>query len=539
MDRVYGVWIGRTLKNRYTTFAVFLSAGIVGSAYFMSNRIGFSFSPSIETPFIQAEIELPSGSPAERTKEVCFEIEEAARKALEINGEDDILIGVSVSLGRGGSNEGEVSVRLVPQKERKITGEAFANLWREQIPDIPDLESVFFDYLIGPGGSAEIDIQLSHPSVETLRAVATELSAGIENYPGVEDVRKGFGRNMPEFQFELTPEGRSLGLTGRELGRQARHAFYGAEALRQPREREEVRVMVRYPESDRQSLAALENLLIRTPDGQEIPLRQAAKIVEAEAPVRIERFNGARVVNVTANVVPGVTTGNRALRAIERNELADIEARYPGLRYSFEGEQREQREGMVALSWGLTAALFAIYGLMASLLGGYGSAFVILLMIPWCLLGAVAGHVLLGYELSVFSIFGMIALCGMVVNGAFVMAITRNQYLREGKSPIEAVRLAALRRIRPIVLTASTTFLGLAPMIVETSIQAQFLVPMAISLGVGAVVSAVVTLFLVPALMAIVDDIKVGLSSSAAGSRVNPPDENSPVGAPSVARSLH
>ena len=234
--------------------------------------------------------------------------------------------------------------------QRQITAAQFATLWREFIPEIPDVESIFFDYLIGPGGSAEIDIQISHPEIGVLRQAASEVAAAVEAYPGVEDVRKGFGREMPQFNFRIKPEGRSLGLTARELGRQIRHAFYGAEALRQPRGREELRVMVKLPANERRSLAGLENLLIQIPSGGEIPLSQAADIIPAEAPVRIERVNGSRVVNVTANVIPGVTTGNKVLSAFGQQQMALIASKYPGLRYSFEGEQREQRESMLNLA---------------------------------------------------------------------------------------------------------------------------------------------------------------------------------------------
>ncbi len=506
IDRWYGPVIRRVIRNRYLTCGVFVGLLFVSVGYSFSGRVNFSFRPSIETPFIQAEVEMPSGTPVARIREVCFQVEAAAREVIAQSGEADILVGVTVGLKYRGFNGGEVSVRLVPQSERRITAEEFANLWREAIPDIPDIESVFFDYLIGPGGSAEIDVQISHPEVAVLRKAAGEVAAAIGKYPGVEDVKKGFGREMPQFSFEVTPEGRSLGLTARELGAQIRHAFYGAEALRQPREREEVRVMVKYPESQRKSLSGLENLLIRVPEGGEIPLIQAAKVIPTTAPVRIQRINGARVHNITANVVPGMTTGNKVLSSFSKVELPEIMARYPGLKYSFEGEQREQRDSMANLYWGLVLSLFAIYALMASLLRSYLQAVIVLLMIPWSLSGAVLGHVLMGFDLSVFSIFGMLALCGMVVNGAFVLAVTRNHYLREGQDPVEAIVLSAQRRFRPILLTALTTFLGLGPMIFETSLQALFLVPMAISLGIGTLVSAVVVLSLIPAMMVIAEE---------------------------------
>ena len=295
---------------------------------------------------------------------------------------------------------------------------------------------------------------------------------------------------MPQFNFEFKPAGESLGITARELGRQIRNAFYGAEALRQPRDRDELRVMVRLPEADRRTLAGLEDLLVRAPGGGEIPLGEAATITAATAPVRIDRVDGGRVLNVTANVIAGENTGNKVLAAFAEDGLPQILARYPGLRYRFEGEQREQREAMRELAWGLVAALFAIYAIMAALLRSYKDALVVLLTIPWSLAGAVIGHVLLGFGLSVFSVFGMIALCGMVVNGGFVLAVTRNRLVQAGHTVEEANTLAALRRFRPIILTALTTFLGLLPMIFETSIQALFLVPMAISLGIGTLVSS-------------------------------------------------
>ncbi|MGB0422421.1 MAG: efflux RND transporter permease subunit, partial [Limisphaerales bacterium] len=316
----------------------------------------------------------------------------------------------------------------------------------------------------------------------------------------------GFGREMPEYDFDLTPEGQSLGITARELGQQIRHAFYGAEALRQPLDRDELRVMVKLPERERNSLSSMQNMLIRVPGGGEIPLNQAARIQLTDAPARITRVNGARVINVTANVVPGITSGNKVLGSFQKKELPTILTKYPELRYSFEGEQREQREAMHDLSWGLLVALFAIYAIMASILRSYLKALIILLMLPLSLAGAVMGHVLMGFDLSVFSIFGMIALCGMVVNGALVLELTRAQYVKEGKTPIEAIQLAAQRRFRPILLTAVTTFLGLGPMIFETSIQALFLVPMAIALGVGTLVAAILVLTFIPAVMALSDE---------------------------------
>lgn len=508
MTRCYSPLLRAAMNYRYVTATLFTVALALVIVYLKSGRSNFTFRPSIETDFIQAEIEMPSGTPVERIRDVAFQIEAAARRAAARTNEKDILKGVYTSVAERGANEGEVSALLVSQSQRVITGAGFAALWRGEIGEIPDIDSLFFDYLFGPGGSAEIDIQLAHPDIDTLREAATEVAAAIDRFPGVEDIRKGFGRAMPQYNFEIKPAGRSLGITARELGSQIRNAFYGAEALRQPRGRDELRVMVKLPEDERRSIGGLEDLLIRAPGGGEIPLGQAAEIIPTDAPVRIERVDGGRVVNVTANVVPGVANGNKVLAAFQREDIPAIIARHPGLRISFEGEQRDQREALADLSVGLVASLFAIFAIMAALLRSYLQAFIVLLTIPWSLGGAVAGHILLGFDLSVFSIFGMIALCGMVVNGAFVLDVTRSDLLRKGVPPQQATMLAAQRRFRPILLTAITTSLGLGPMIFETSVQALFLVPMAISLGVGTLASAVVILFLIPALTTIADDFR-------------------------------
>lgn len=509
MERAYRPLLDLAIRFRYFTLAAFSAVLLIMGAWILSGRIDFIFRPAIETDFVQAEIELPTGTPVDRTREVVFEIEAAAKRAVEKTGEKEILVGYQMEVADRSSNGGEVSVMLVPQSQRKITGSEFVELWRNEIGDIPDLESLFFDWLIGPGGEAEIDVQLAHPDTATLRHAADEVAEAIARYPGVEDIRKSFGREMPQLSFEVKPEGQSLGITARDLGNQIRDSFYGAEALRQPRDRQELRVMVRLPEEDRRSMSGLEDLLIRTSNGGEIPIAQAATISESSAPVRIERVGGGRVVNVTANVIPTITTGNRVLDAFSEEELVTILNRHPGLRYSFEGDQREQRDAMHRLMAGLIAALFAIFAIMAAILRSYSQAVIVLLTIPWSLSGAVLGHAFLGFDLSIFSVFGMIALCGMVVNGAFVLAVTRNRYFDEGAAPDAVTRNAALRRFRPILLTAITTFLGLGPMIFETSTQALFLVPMAISLGIGTLVSTVVILLLIPAAFRIAEDISV------------------------------
>ena len=510
MERFYKPVLAACMKFRYITIAVFASSLLVLVAYTFSGRVNFTFNPTIENDYIQGELEMPSGTPVERTREVIFMIEDAAKRAIAKSGEEGFVRNFNVSVASRNTNGARVAIKLVPQSQRKITGAGFVDLWRKEVPDIPDMESLFFDYLAGPGGEAAIYIQLAHPDVDTLRQASEELGDMLALYPGVADIRKGVGKEMPQISFEIKPAGQALGITARDLGQQIRNSFYGAEALRQPREREELRVMVRLPEEDRKSLSSLEGLLIKGANGAEIPINQAAEIIETTAPVRIDRVDGGRVVNVTANVVAAVTNGNKVLSAMEKKELPELLSRYPGLRYTFEGEQRDQREATSSLSIGLTASLFAIFAIMASFLRSYSQSIIVLLTIPWGLAGAVLGHIVLGFDLSIYSVLGMIALCGMVVNGGFVLAMTRNRYMLRGLSAKEAIIQASQRRFRPIFLTAVTTFLGLGPMIFETNEQALFLVPMAISLGLGTLASSLVVLILVPVVFVVMDEVTEG-----------------------------
>ncbi len=507
MERFYRPILNTAIRLRYVTITVFAASLLVLIGYTMSGRVNFTFNPTIENDYIQAELEMPTGTPVARTREVIFQIEEAAKRAMAKTEEEGIVRNYNVSIARRNTNGARVAVKLVPQSQREITGAGFVDLWRNEVPEIPDMESLFFDYLVGPGGEAAIYIQLAHPDVGTLRQAAEELGDMLTLYPGVTDIRKGFGREMPQISFEIKPAGQALGITARDLGQQIRNAFYGAEALRQPRDREELRVMVRLPQEDRKTLSALEGLLIKGANGAEIPINQAAEIIETTAPVRIDRVDGGRVVNVTANVLSDVTNGNKVLTAMEKNELPQLINRYPGLRYTFEGEQRDQREATRSLSIGLTASLFAIFAIMASFLRSYTQATVVLLTIPWGLGAAVFGHIMLGFDLSIYSVLGMIALCGMVVNGGFVLAMTRNRYRERGLDSFESIVQASRRRFRPIFLTAVTTFLGLGPMIFETNEQALFLVPMAISLGLGTLGSSLVVLILVPVVFVVIDEL--------------------------------
>jgi multidrug efflux pump subunit AcrB len=507
INKCYTPLVRYAVSNRYLTTVVFMAILVVAYAYWDSGRIDFSFRPKIQTNRIDAEVTLPYGAPIEDVRRIARLIEEGGLRAVEKSGGSKILDGIMTDVGRRGANTAEVRFYLVPQKERDISTREFSILWRQEVGDIAGLENLFFDYLIGPGGSNAINVEITHPDPDTLELAAADIAGVLAEYEGVTDIDDGFARGKTMFNFKMRSEGRSLGLTARDLGNQVRHAFYGAESLRQQRGRDEVKVKVRLPESERKSLYNLEELMIRTPDGGEIPLARAAELKSGRAYTEIKRVDGKRVLNITSNVIPGVANEFKILADLKTDFLPRILAKYPGLKYSFEGRERERRKAFQQLIYGLGFALIAIFTLLAVLFRSYAQAVLVMVSILFGLASALAGHVIMGYDLSIISIFGMMALCGIVINGGLVLTVTANRMRDSGKPHLEAAVDAGARRFRPIILTAFTTFFGLAPMIFETSVQAKFLVPMAISLGYGILFTTFVILILNPALYVIHHDI--------------------------------
>jgi len=496
----------QALHHRYVTVVVALATLIVMGAYYDTGRIEFSFRPQIQADRLDAEVVLPYGAPIEDVRDVARQIEQAGLRAVQRADGESMLLAVMRDVGRRGSNTAEVNVYLVPQAERKTNAQQFCALWREEVGEIPGLESLFFDFLVGPGGSAAINVELTHADPKTIEAAASDLAQGLQDYTGVADVDDGYAQGKRQFDFTLKPHGRSLGLTSRDVGRQVRHSFYGAEALRQQRGRNEVRVMVRLPKSERRSLHNLEELLVRTPNGAEVPLFETVNKTPGRAYTQIRRVNGNRVLNVTASVIPGVANENKILDDLRDTYMPGLVDRYAGLKWSFSGRDRSKRESLAALGYGLCFAMVGIYILLAVLFRSYVQPILVMISIPLGITGSLLGHIIMGYDLSIISVFGIIALCGVVVNGGLVLVVTANRYVAEGEDPRAAALRAGTRRFRPIVLAALTTFFGLAPIIFETSISARFLIPMAISLGFGILFATPVILILTPALYTIKSD---------------------------------
>jgi multidrug efflux pump subunit AcrB len=345
----------------------------------------------------------------------------------------------------------------------------------------------------------------------------------LQRYPGVFDISDSFLPGKKEMQLKLKPAARSLGLTLDDLARQVRHAFYGAEALRLQRGRDELKVMVRYPEKDRLSIGNVEDMRIRTPSGDEVPFGQVAQVKIEQGYATIERAQRLRVIKITADVETSVINANEVRIALTDSFLPRLKNLYPGLRYTIEGEGKEQAESLADVKAGLAIALFGIYALLAIPFKSFSQPLIVMAAIPFGIVGAVIGHLIMGFDISLLSLFGMVGLSGVVVNDSLVLVFTANTMRDQGKSARDAVTEAGRLRFRPILLTSLTTFAGLTPMLLERSVQAQFLIPMAISLGFGVLFGTFVTLLLVPCGYLILDDIQrvmVGMRTRVASDEV-------------------
>jgi multidrug efflux pump subunit AcrB len=509
-ERIYGPVVRWSVRNHWITWASGVFLLLVAVGFVQGGRISIMFFPKIESDWVVATATLPYGTALEDTKKVQTRIEHAVWDAVEetSKGHPDRLCR-GVFTGMRDTHVIWFVAFLVSTDQRDISATGFAQKWREKIGPLPGLESLVFDSTAGgPSGGSPVDVQLSHKDTRVLEQAAADLAETLGTYEGVTDIDDGFSEGKSQWNLTLTPEARSLGLTAAELGRQMRNTFWGTEALRQQRGRDTIRVVVRLPRSERTSAYDIETLLIRTPDGGEIPLSRAAKIDRGRSYTSIFRTDGRRILHVTGDVVPEVTTGQKVTDALREKELPLVMARYPGLNYTFEGAQRQGRDSMKSLFEGFVIAVLIMYVLIAVPFKSYVQPLVVLSAIPFGIVGAVIGHLIMGYSLSLISMMGLLALSGVVVNDSLVLIHTANRMRDEGKPAKIAVSDAGIRRFRPIVLTSMTTFLGLTPMIFEPSLQARFLIPMAISLGFGVLFATVIILLMVPAFYVIVRDIQ-------------------------------
>jgi len=504
IDDTYGPFLRLCVKRRYLTVSIGFMVLMVVIGYVVSGRIGMILMPRVESDVALATATLPFGVPLSKAVEVRNHLVASADEIRENYGGEKQIEGVFALIKE---NVVVVDIYLTDPDVRPLSTAEVASIWRELVGQIPGVRSLKFESdRGGPGSGAALTVELSHRDIPTLERASAELAERLTEFPNLEDIDEGYTPGKVQFDFALNPEGRSLGLTSEDVARQLRHSFYGAEGLRQQRGRNEIKVMVRLPESQRVSEYDIETLLIRTPGGYDIPLVQVAEFDRGRSYTSIKRRDGRRTITVSADVNP-IGDTNRIIASLDSAVLPQLARDFPGLTYGYEGRQADMSESLESLFGSFALVLIAIYFLLAVPFKSYIQPVIIMLSIPFGIVGAVLGHLIMGYDLSVISMMGIVALAGVVVNGALVLINYANNRRAEGDSALDAIRSAAVRRFRPIILTTLTTFGGLAPMIFETSRQARFMIPMAISLGYGILFATAISLILVPCFYLIVEDV--------------------------------
>jgi len=504
INQVYGPFLDLCIRWRALTVALCLTVLIVVLSYALSGRIGMILMPRVESDQAEVTAVLPVGSPMDKVAAVQEKLSAAMNAVASENGGDQLLKGIFSSVDE---NQVKVKAYLTDAGVRPLNTGEVTQLWREKLGPVVGLESILFESDGGgPGSGASLTVELSHSDIQVLDQASAALAEGLAGFSNVKDIDDGYTPGKQQLDFSIKPEGQSLGLTSAEVARQVRNAFSGAEALSQQRGRNEVTVRVRLPENERTSEYHVEHLMIRTPAGTFVPLIEIANVERGRAYTSISRRDARRTVTVSANVEPIGETG-QVQAALNSTILPELARDYPGLTYGYQGRQADMKESMQSLLGGFALAMLAIYFLLAIPFRSYSQPLIVMIAIPFGIVGAVLGHLLMGYNLSLMSMMGIVALAGVVVNDSLVLIDYANRRRREGASPAEAIRVSGLRRFRPIVLTTLTTFGGLAPMIFETSRQARFMIPMALSLGFGILFATVITLILVPCLYLLIDDI--------------------------------
>ena len=522
--KVYEPALDFTLRHRYSTLASFAGVLIIMIMLVTSGWTRFVFFPSVESETATATLVMPVGTPFEVTSRHADKMFEAAQTmrdkyANEADG-TGMITNILSSAGSGGRSNGshlarvrfETAARETRTSDLSVTD--LINEWRRLVGPIPGAESINFRATFFRPGEP-IDVQFSGNSLDELNRVGDELKVHLASYPGVFEIADSLSDGKEELRIELSAQGHLLGLTRSDIVRQVGQAFKGLEAQRIQRGRDDIRVLVRFPIEERDTLSALNEMLITAPNGRLIPLANVAKFIPGKGPSQITRIDRYRVLNVTADVDKD-NTNMVVLQSELRQFIDDMLTRYPGITYDMEGEQRQQRESFGSLQSAITILLFVIYCLLALPLKSYVQPLIVMSVIPFGIIGAIIGHWIMGHPLSFLSILGLMALLGVVINDSLVLVDYINQKHRAGEPLYEAVKRAGVSRFRPVMLTSLTTFFGLLPLLSEKASAAQILIPMAISLGFGILFATMITLILIPTNVLIVDDIKRYLRSRGA-----------------------
>lgn len=502
------------LRYRYVTASIAFGLFAVVAGYATSAHMGMILMPEVSADEIECGVRMPVGTTPDQAAEIAETITQASLRMFDEHNLYEVAEGIKTNVR--GESFIDVEIVMKPPDQRDMSAKQVIDLWRESIGDLPGVSQMTFEAERGPGGGRrrDISIDLSHSDINVLEKASRALVERCEVFSNVRDINDSYNKGKIQYNFRLRPEGRALGLTDQELGRQLRGAFFGSLALRLLRGTNEFEVRVKLPADQREDIHHLEDLIIRTPTGTEVPLMDVADLEETAAFRSIERRDGRRVVSVSMDIEPQRAV-NQVISALRNEELPKLREDYPGITWSFEGSDAEMRRATASLWGSFGLALAVIYSLLAVAFRGYIQPLIVLVAIPFGIVGAVLGHIVLGYDLSLVSLMGVIALSGVVINDSLIMIDYANRR-RETCSAFEAISQAGVRRFRPILLTTLTTFGGLMPLIFEDSLQAQYIIPMAISLGCGILFATSIILVLVPCLYLILEDIR-GIFASEPG----------------------
>jgi len=509
IDELYKPALSKAIDNRGVTAALFVAFLIVTFGLIGSGLVRVVFFPEVPTDYVMMNLSMESGTAPQARNDVADHIENSL---LDLNAEhvaenpDGLPIIQHLSVFGQGDTSARMIVEMPRSSDRPFEGADITSMWRDRVGEVPGVKDISFNYMQHIGGTPPLFFRLSGPDYDQLQAAAIELQNELRNYQGVFDINNSAISGGEEIKLSIKPGAEALGITMSSLGRQVRQAFYGEEAQRIQRGKDELRVMVRYPIEERRSIADLENMMIRTASGDEVPFNSVADVSFGQSYSRITRMNRIRTVTVSADIDPEQVEPGPIIREVSVNYIPGLLERHPGVEYGLEGSSQEQTELLRNMTIAGVAALFLIYALIAIPLHSYSQPLVIMSVIPFGVIGAVIGHLLMGKAISMFSLFGLIALSGVVVNDSLIMIDFVNK-AREAGTPVrQAVIESGTLRFRAIFLTSLTTAAGLTPILFESSTQAQMVIPAAISLAFGIVFATIITLFLIPSLYLLQDD---------------------------------
>ena len=514
--RIYQPVLRFLVPFRYLTLGVFIAVLIVVVGLIPSGKLRAVPFPDIFRDSVSANLELQQGLPVSYLHENTIAIAEALEETvaeLEEKSGDKIL--KHLSLNASSNTTSSIAAELTVSESRVTATADVVSLWRKKVKEIPGVKSLTFGGTAGPRGQG-VNIQLASQNLEVLKEAADVLKEQVATYQGVFDISDTFDSGQPEIEFSLTPAGQASGFTKQELAQEVRSAFFGIESQRVQRGRDEVKVMVRYPIEERGDLETLRQMRIRGTEGGAVPFSVVADAKYGESLASIERYDFNRIVSVQAEVDKSVTSGDEVLSLLEKEFFPDFRLQYPEVSISLAGNAEERRKSNASLKQGFLLSAILIYILLAIPLKSYIRPLVIMSVIPFGIVGALMGHFIIGIPVSILSVFGLLALSGIVVNDSLVLTFRINE-LDESHPEVpyaENIVRAGGERFRAILLTTLTTFVGLIPLLFEPSVQAQFLKPMAVSVGFGVLFATIITLVLLPMLLLILRDVSTRFAKS-------------------------